>query len=80
LLRSCYRTQMRFFSEDGNNLVPVRWYFCAPEAEPLPFPTRFNSANWDSQKGQEAFLGESRLVPRPYVKGDPPPWSNPPET
>jgi len=72
-LRSCYATQMKFFT-DSDTYVAVRWYFCAPGAKNFPGYTRFGSGNWASDKLDWPGVGEVLGSPRPWVDGSPPPW------
>lgn len=47
-LRSFHVVPCRF-REDSDELAWVRWYPCAPGAKPLPFPSAFGSAIWESR-------------------------------
>lgn len=67
LLRSCYETDCRF-SQGSTETVRICWYFCASGAKPLPFPTVFQSRNWDPEPGERPGLGEL-----PHRKTD---WRN----
>jgi hypothetical protein len=80
LLRSCYTTAARFFSEDPETQVMIRWFFCDEDAKALPYPTSFNSSNWDSVKGIDPDVGELRSVKKKWVDGSPPPWGPTPVT
>lgn len=72
LLRSCYSTKMRFFSERPDVETLVHWYFCEPGAKILPYRTVFNSGNWWSDKNPDITLGEIPGSPRPWRNGQPP--------
>lgn len=61
---------MRFWP-DGPGIL-VRWYFCEPNAKPLPFPTTFNSRNWTKGDKPWPEIGEIEGSPRTYDKGSPP--------
>jgi hypothetical protein len=71
LLRSCYRTKMRFFS-DSDIETEVVWYFTEPGAQVLPFYTRFASGNWATERVEWPGVGEVLFAPRPYSKGENP--------
>lgn len=71
MVRSCYRTKMRFFT-DSNLETGVVWYFSSPLAKPLPFPTRFGSGNWASEKDGWTGTGEVPGLPRPWRDGSMP--------
>jgi hypothetical protein len=47
LLRSCYKSSMRLYSDRLDVLTPGAWRFCPPLAKPLPFPHSFGSRTWD---------------------------------
>jgi len=64
-LRSCYATTMVF--REGDDPVPVLWYFCDPGAKPHPVMTPFRSHNWQSRVDIEGALGE-----QPGFRG----WTN----
>lgn len=68
MLRSCYKTKM-VFGTDSSNQQPVQWYWSAPGALDLPFPTPFVSRNY-VEKGIWPDIGEVEEAPRPYRKGD----------
>jgi hypothetical protein len=44
--------------------VPVRWYYCQPEARMLPYPTAFCSAGWDRESEWNAPIGEVNTLGR----------------
>lgn len=60
---------MSFFSNRPDLLTPVRWYFAADDALPLPVPTRFGSGNWASQKYDWPGPGEVLPRNRRWVNG-----------
>lgn len=47
LVRSCYRSKMRLFSDRPDVEVEGQWYFAKSDAKYLPFPHVFTSQNWD---------------------------------
>jgi hypothetical protein len=61
LLRSCYRSRMRLYS-DSDATVDGQWHWCQPGAKPVPFPHSFASRNWDQthQFPYEEPVGEVR--------------------
>lgn len=68
LVRACYTTTCQFFN--GIDLpIPIRWYFCHPEALPFPGHTRFASGNWASDRGAWPGTGEILGAPRPFYNG-----------
>lgn len=67
-LRSCYRTQCRFFA-GFPAVTSVQWYFCPRGALPFPSRHRFGSLNWGSHPDQDASLGEVLGALRPWVDG-----------
>jgi len=71
MLRSCYRTRMRFNTADPSDGYPVRWYFVDPPegAGPLPVPSVFSSRNWRTYHGAETDLGEVAGAYRQWVNG-----------
>jgi len=72
MLRSCYSTRMRFFSDHPEIETLVHWYFCEPEAKVFPHRTVFNSGNWWNDKTFSGPLGEVAGAPRPWRNGQPP--------
>ena len=70
LLRSCYKTEMRFWPGGPGRLI--RWYFCKPNTKVLPFSTTFCSRNWSKQDSPWPEIGEIEGSPRVYDKGTPP--------
>lgn len=52
MLRSCYRTKMKFTTDPAEVPTPVRWYFVddTPNVRWLPYYTQFGSANWATHK------------------------------
>lgn len=68
LLRSCYTTQMAFYG-DPTQLASVTWFF-VPDGTPfLPYPTPFNSPNWDPDPQGGRTLGELDTSVRGYYAG-----------
>ncbi len=68
VLRSCYRSQMNFFS-DCTVPTTVRWYFTEPGAAAMPFPTAFASSNWENEWSWNGPIGENQQL---YTHA----WSN----
>jgi len=68
-VRSCYTTRMRFF-RDNQLEIPVRWYFCKPNARIFPHYTRFGSGNWAGDKYDWRGAGEVAEIPRPWSNGE----------
>ncbi len=58
--------------------IPVRWFFCAPDALELPGPTAFASGNWAPSNEEWEGVGEVQGARRPWVDGTAPPWPGPP--
>jgi hypothetical protein len=69
LLRSCYSTRMRFFSNDLTIETPVLWYFTEPGAKWCGLPNVFNSRNWYGGTTGWPDLGEVEGAPRPWADG-----------
>lgn len=69
-LRSCYSTKMYFFLDQPDLETRVRWYWAPEGAKVLPFPTRFGSGNWASQRDNWPGLGEVLGAPRPWNNGE----------
>src|SRR5262249_18245821 len=77
LVRSCYRTKMRWGDTD-DTIVDVRWFRVPPGTPCFPVPHHFGSLNW--QVGEEldpAGPGEVVGAPRPWFNGATPPWPVP---
>ena len=71
LLRSCYETDMRFFTDDTRT-TRVQWYFVDDPGNVLPFPTAFYSRNWDDLRPDtDPVLGEQPGASRPWRDGTP---------
>jgi hypothetical protein len=68
LIRSCYTTFMRFFS-DSDLAIKVRWFFCDNDAETFPGHHRFGSGNWASDKWPWPGAGEVPDAPRVWDSG-----------
>jgi hypothetical protein len=47
LLRSCYRSKMRLFSDRPDVLTDGQWFWCPDGAKPIPFMNRFVSQSQD---------------------------------
>ena len=62
LVRSCYEVNMGFFSNRPDLQCRVRWYFADAGAVTLPFPTRFGSGNWATDKF--GWTGPGEQLPR----------------
>jgi hypothetical protein len=62
LIRSCYTVNMSFFKNRPDIITRVQWYFANDTASELPFPTRFGSGNWASQKYR--WPGPGEVLPR----------------
>jgi hypothetical protein len=81
-LRTCYRTKMRFFS-DNDTAVNVRWFFCKPGAKVFPGYNRFASGNnstpavGDARFDPLAWKGPGELAgsPRTFVQSVAPQWA-----
>ena len=70
VLRSCYRTRMRFDPSQPTKSSPVTWYFCPAGALPLPVAHTFGSINWYGGSGlPDAPIGELQSSPRPWSNG-----------
>ena len=48
--------------------IPVRWYYCQPQAQILPFPTAFTSAGWDMEGEWNSPIGEVNTLGRFLVR------------
>jgi microcystin-dependent protein len=72
-LKSCYTTLMRV-RLDPELIVPVRWYFAPPGAQPLPTETAFGSSVWETNDREypQPGLGEISLA-KTWDKGLAPP-------
>lgn len=56
-LRAPYRTKMRFFREPNLSIeVPVRWFFCGPDAQAFPEWHRFASGNYSDPQIRTGLL------------------------
>lgn len=68
LLRSCYKTKMRFF-RDTEDLTNVEWYFVPDDSPLIGVVTPFCSTNWCQEPGPPDGIGE---VPfdRAYSNGN----------
>jgi hypothetical protein len=69
LLRSCYETDMNFYSDTDAHPQRVRWFFCDAAAKIFPEPHLFGSGNWASDDGAWKGPGEIQDVPRPWADG-----------
>ncbi len=67
MLRSCYSTKVHF-SRGSNQVSSIKWYWCEPGAETLPFPTPFASRNY-VEKGVWPDLGEVEGAARSWRNG-----------
>lgn len=67
MLRSAYRTKVRFFANDPRE-VEIRWYRCLPDAEVMPVHA-FASRNWLSEPEVDTVIGEVRGAQRPWDGG-----------
>lgn len=70
LVRSCYKTEMRFFNDD-DLAIKVRWFFCVEGAQIFPFHTLFGSGNWASDRFNWPGPGEVLDAPRIWDPGEP---------
>lgn len=71
-MRSCYRTQARFYNGDATEDT-LEWYFVPDNTPFLPVPSVINSLNWVDAKERTdtpAFAGEVGTASRNYVKGN----------
>ena len=73
LLRSCYSTKIRPYS-DSDNEVEVDWFFCKPDAVVFPGQHCFGSLNW--WDGLEAPVGPGEVYGelRPWRDGSADPF------
>lgn len=69
LLRSCYETEMRFWS-DSSLSIPVRWFFADADAKIFPGHHRFASGNWASDRDNWPGPGEVLGAPRTWSNGN----------
>lgn len=54
----------------GSLRIPIRWYWCAPDAEYFPHPTCFGSAVWDAEyEGCDFHAGEDRFAVHKWSNG-----------
>lgn len=73
MLRACYRTRMRFYSERTDVQVWVRWFFVPHNTPACPHVTTFNSRNWlDDERDPWPAMGEVEGAPREFVDGSAP--------
>lgn len=69
VLRSCYRSQMRFDPARPDLTVEVEWFYCPPGAKIFPYPTAFGSRNYtEVREYADLSLGEVEITQR-YAKG-----------
>jgi len=71
-LRSCYRSQMNFFTEEPTS-VDVTWKWAAETARVLPYWTPFRSRVWIrgyAPPPEEGQLGETSDPPHPWSNGE----------
>lgn len=73
ILRSCYRTKMRFGDSD-DQVLDVEWYFVKDPTQLLGRPTAFGSTIWGKPEASSLGPGEVRGAPRPWRPGTPPSW------
>jgi hypothetical protein len=66
-VRSCYRSQMRLYSDRPDILTWGRWYRCPPGALPAP-PSAFTSSQWLKPEAGNPPLGEIYQPRPPYSK------------
>lgn len=45
-IRSCYKSNMRLYSDRPDVLTPGRWYFSPEGAKVIPFQHKFGSSSW----------------------------------
>lgn len=69
LLRSCYSTEMRFWTDNALS-IPVKWFWCDPGAKIFPDHHLFGSGNWASDRFNWDGPGEVLGAKRPYSKGE----------
>lgn len=69
MLRSCYITDMQFYSERPDVKVAVAWFFVDDDTPFLPFYTRFASGNWATSKVGWKGVGEVEGSPRIFRDG-----------
>jgi len=68
-LRSCYSCEMVF--REGDQPIPVDWYFVDDNAQAFPGFHSFGSANWVNRQSEAGALGE-QPGPRPWRDGSKP--------
>lgn len=65
----CYTRRMQYVAGDPTKSFVAKWYFCAPTAKPIPFPTAFCSANWDEVWYKPTDLGDDATAKKTYSPG-----------
>jgi hypothetical protein len=65
-LRSCYQTSMVF--RPGGPGVPIKWFWCHPDAKYVGVPTPFYSRNWED-KSEKFDEGGEQPGKRPWLPG-----------
>lgn len=71
VLRSCYSANMKLW-QDRDELTPVRWFFCKPDAETFEPMSSFRSLKtWSRDSDREGMVGEVQEY-RPYDTGSNP--------
>ena len=68
LLRSCYRSQMRLYSDRPDVLTWGQWHWCPADAIPAP-PSAFVSSIWDQTRAETYPLGEVASSHRKWKSG-----------
>ena len=69
LLRSCYSTDMAFYSGDLTQTCKVHWYFVEEGTPFLDFYHTFGSGNWADQTQDWPGVGEVLGAARPWRDG-----------
>jgi hypothetical protein len=69
LLRSCYKTKMRFYRDDPTRLTKVRWFWSPPGAGWYPHRHNFSSLNYTDNPPPAGSLGEIYGAGRPWYSG-----------
>lgn len=69
MLRSCYRTDCRFFASDPDHLSRITWYFARANAKLLGYESRISSIIWDPNQKYPSDVGEVLGATRPWYNG-----------
>lgn len=70
LIRSCYKTRMRFSNDPEDQGSLVQWYWTEPGAGRLPYPTGYDSRTWEyNEPWTWPVHGEILGGPRTFASG-----------